>query len=541
MIYPHFFPESRKNEHAERNFFDRITNLKEKYDIFYSKTFLHDQLKKECEIDFIIAPIPNRKERISTILCIEVKGGQIEYNGEKNVWVQNGLEAKKDFVGQATSASHFIVNKYPDISKDVNIEWVLCFPDCEKPQNTPLPTNINEIRIIDKLELLYLDQALETIIESFSNSSNRQGAGYWIYDNFKKNMLRKIGFVETLGARFKYEEEKFVQLTNMQIDFFNRISNNKNIIVNGYAGSGKTLVAIAAAKEKLADGKKVLFTCFNRTLSNKIRYSFDRNDTIIEVKTFYALAKDLIDKKYPNWWEKHDEKSDDFWELEVPSLLDEVIDSSTSKYDAIIIDEGQDFKELWYELLFKLVNKDGYKFIFIDPFQDIFSNYNKIPGIDNFIKFDLVENCRNTKTIVSELSEIINQNIATQPDLPSGDKIIKLEFNNPLELSNGVKKHIKDLVNKENINSKNILIMLNSKKKDSSIANLNKIGKLEISGLARSSKIKNDHIHFTTINVFKGLEVDVLFIIDAQNINNGKLLYTQISRARKMCYIFSCK
>ena len=70
MIYPEYFPRERDQEHAERKVFDRLKELSERYDIFYSKRFVTDGIAKkaEFEVDFIIA-IPEK-----ALVCIEVRG-----------------------------------------------------------------------------------------------------------------------------------------------------------------------------------------------------------------------------------------------------------------------------------------------------------------------------------------------------------------------------------------------------------------------------------------------------------------------------------
>ena len=60
MIYPYSFPISRSNEYAEKAVFDRLEKIKDEYDIFYSRSFIIDEIKKEFEIDFIIADKADR-------------------------------------------------------------------------------------------------------------------------------------------------------------------------------------------------------------------------------------------------------------------------------------------------------------------------------------------------------------------------------------------------------------------------------------------------------------------------------------------------
>ena len=50
MIYPEYFPKERDQEHAERKVFDRLKELSERYDIFYSKRFVTDGIAKEGRI-----------------------------------------------------------------------------------------------------------------------------------------------------------------------------------------------------------------------------------------------------------------------------------------------------------------------------------------------------------------------------------------------------------------------------------------------------------------------------------------------------------
>ena len=278
MIYPYQIPYNVES-HAEKTIFTQLYSVKDDYDIFYSRSFLGRAPKerKEYEIDFIIAEKPKRRGKCSAIFCLEVKGGMIEYNGSKGEWLQNGSPLKKGPDKQASSASHSLVKRYPDLAREVPIEWALCFPDCELPDNTLLPPNLDYNKILDKKSSLYINHALDLMIQKTKANSNKEGCSVHVYESFKKELLRKVGFVETLSTQFKYEDKRFVELTNEQINTFNQLSSNKKILISGYAGSGKTIVAIAAAQEKINKDQRVLFLCYNRALANKIRYRFNKN------------------------------------------------------------------------------------------------------------------------------------------------------------------------------------------------------------------------------------------------------------------------
>jgi len=537
MIYPEFFPEDRKNEFAEKKVFEQLKRISDKYDIFYSRKFITDGIgkKPEYEVDFIIA-IPEK-----AIICLEVKGGVINYSGAKDEWSQNGRVMGKRPDSQASSATHALVKGFSELIRDMAVGWGLCFPDGDLGSKA-LPTSIDSNQIIDQLGILHADKALEYLFDFIKKqNSNRQGAKRWMYNKFKTQLLRDIGFVQVLSTRVKYNERSFIELTNTQITVFNRLKANKNIITTGPAGSGKTIIAKTLAQDLLDKDLRVLFLCFNRTLANKIRYDFDRNETRIEVATFHSFARKIIDTYDINWW-KENSTSEDFWELDVPVKLEECLPFYEDTFDAIIIDEGQDFKELWFELIFSLGNNDCSKHVFMDEMQDIFGHYTKIPNDDTFIKYNLPENCRNTKTIVNYLSEVVSKNIETFDDSPEGEPVVIKSFKNQTEQQKYLLDEIKSLTIEQGISAEQILVLLNSSKAESCLGATTKAGKLEIKALDNKGRFQRDAINYTSINTFKGLEADIVFVVDVDKIpleQKHEKLYTEASRAKHKLYVLS--
>lgn len=537
MIYPEFFPEDRKEEKAERNVFDHLKKLSTIYDIFYSRKFITDGFgkKPEYEIDFIIA-LPEK-----ALICLEVKGGIINYSGMKDEWTQNSKLMNKRPDAQSSKAAHALVKGFSELIGGMSIGWGLCFPDCQLGSKV-LPTSINSNQIIDQLGVLHLDKSLEFLFDFVQKQhSHKTGVRRWMYEKFKTQLLKDIGFVQVLSTRVRYNEQRFIELTSTQIEVFYRLKSNKKIITTGPAGSGKTIVAKTLAQDLINENKKVLFLCFNRTLANKIRYEFDRNEPLIEVATFHSFARKIIDLFDASWW-KDNSPSEDFWELDVPVKLEECLPYFNEKYDAIIIDEGQDFKELWFGLIFSLGTNDSSNHIFIDEMQDIFRHFTKIPNEESFFKYNLPENCRNTKTIVNYLSEVISRNIKSFPNSPEGEAIVLKSFNNQIDQQKFLLDEIKSLTREQGISAEQILILLNSSKAESCLRETVKAGKLEIKALDNKARFQKNVINYTTINTFKGLEADIVFIVDADKIpleQKHEKLYTEASRAKHKLYVFS--
>ena len=539
MIFPEFFPEDRKNEVTELKVFDQLKRVSDIYDIFYSRKFVSDGLgkKPEYEVDFIIA-IPEQ-----AAICLEVKGGLISYSGIEDKWTQNGRTMSKRPDAQATSASHSLAHTFTELIAGMPIGWALCFPDCDLTNTKQLPSSIASEQIIDQLNLLHIDHALPLLFDFLKKQyPTRTGVRKWQYEKFKTQLLRGLGFVQVLSTKIKYDEERFIQLTNHQLDLFKRVATNKNIITSGPAGSGKTIVAKTLAQDFLVDDKTVLFLCFNRTLANKVRYEFDKYEDRVEVSTFHSLARRIIEKFDSNWWgENKGNDADDFWNLDIPVKLEECLQFMKEKYDVLIIDEGQDFKELWFELIFQLIEPNGNKLIFLDEMQNIFGHYSAVPE-DGFIQYTLPENCRNTKNIVKHLSNLLDKDIRSFDNAPIGDEVILREFKNQLEEQKYLLDEIKSLTREHSIEPNQILVLLNSPKSESCLGDTLKAGSLSIQSVDNKGRIQRDAINYTTINTFKGLEADIVFVVDTHLIlkkNKLEKLYTEASRARHKLYVLS--
>ncbi|MEJ6776273.1 MAG: NERD domain-containing protein, partial [Crocinitomicaceae bacterium] len=468
MIYPEFFPADRHDEKAEHKVFEQLKKVSDKYDIFYSRTFVNDGVgkKPEYEIDFIVA-IPEQ-----AIVCIEVKGGLIRYNGISDQWTQNGRLMSKSPDRQATSSSHALAKSFSETIGNLPVGWALSFPDCQIEHGKDLPTSIAQEQILDDLQLLYINDSLPVLFDFLKKQfPTRNGVRRWQYEKFKSKLLRNLGFVQMLSTKIKYDAQRFTELTAHQMDLFSRIASNKDIITLGPAGSGKTIVAKTIAQDLVNDGKRVLFLCFNRTLANKVRYEFDRYEDLIEVTTFHSLSRRIIDQFDATWWtDNKNNEAEEFWNLDVPAKLEECLPFIEEKYDALIIDEGQDFKEFWFELLFQMIHATGRRLIFMDKMQNIFGHFTNIPNQHDFVEYTLPENCRNTKNIVKYLSTLIDEEISSFDKSPSGEEIVQKEFKNNTEQQKYILDEIKSLVNTQDIKTHQILILLNSAKAESSLA-----------------------------------------------------------------------
>ena len=157
--------------------------------------------------------------------------------------------------------------------------------------------------------------------------------------------------------------------------------------LSGVAGSGKTRVIAIRAASLAKLGKKILVICYNITLKNYLKkeiegtkYDFDpTNIDIFYFHDFCKAYKEFRNIEYPD--EGSMQKND---ELEKEKIIRDKIENRnlSANYDAIIIDEGQDFKETWFKLLRNFLSQNGEMLIAFDDKQNIYSIKKfKISGV----------------------------------------------------------------------------------------------------------------------------------------------------------------
>jgi DNA helicase IV len=172
--------------------------------------------------------------------------------------------------------------------------------------------------------------------------------------------------------------------------------------------------------------------------------------------------------------------------------------------------------------------------------QDIFNREVTIPTESSFFKYSLTENCRNTKKIVQFLEKTINSPIPVGNN-PEGDDVIVRRTKNSIELQTQLINDILELTRNQKIKPEQLLIILNSFIEQSSIATLTKVGSLPLKALDNKARFDASTIHFTYINTFKGLECDIVLVIDTHLIaqaDHKKILYTQASRAKHKLFVY---
>ena len=282
---------------------------------------------------------------------------------------------------------------------------------------------------------------LEKLIEEKGKSYLKTGKKYFYDKIFGNNIFKnpKLILENTIQYPISHEKLKDLQSWLIYPDYninlgtppkldqkqkeivLSPLDNKRRRRIRGPAGSGKSLVLASRAAFLASQGYKILILTFNHTMINALRNivlscNYPKKINILNNITFlnyhgwckralsysqfwesYKLIwKDFkngkqisaVDKK--NLESKFDDTLESILEYEIPELLvqaikedDRLKKSRIPRYDAILVDEGQDFLPEWWISCCGVLKNNGEGLFCADPTQNIYNRDLKFANSDN--------------------------------------------------------------------------------------------------------------------------------------------------------------
>ncbi|MFZ4857855.1 MAG: DEAD/DEAH box helicase [Desulfuromonadaceae bacterium] len=344
-------------------------------------------------------------------------------------------------------------------------------------------------------------------------------------------------------------------------------------LISGPSGCGKTLVLIHQAgflKKYNPAVKRILFLCYNVTLVNYIRrllaaQGLPLGPEGVEVLHFYELCERLTGDKV-----LHENQDRDYYKIVTEDAIAKELPESLC-YDAILVDEGQDFSNEMLQVVMKFLNrKTNFLTIALDEGQNLYGQKRVWSNVGIHIKGrkrQLNVIYRNTKEIAEfanrfrygskDPGEGTNQQHAlfADPRISNGPCPVLEQFNDIDKVIDSVAKEIKSLVDSGTFPLSEIAVMYTMKKSGKEggqsipellATALDRCGILnkwlsEDYRAKRSHDITANSVTITTIHSAKGLDFACVFLIGLDALEPGErwaqeqidsLAYVGITRAR---------
>lgn len=192
----------------------------------------------------------------------------------------------------------------------------------------------------------------------------------------------RINPPKNLELELVLNDDELIKVLDRQQESIAKSLGPGHRILKGVAGSGKSLVATYRAQHlaKMNPNWRILVVCFNITLRGHLGASLNdahlqpfktpHGTGSIEVKHYHSLLKDLTGISLPK---KPSDPWDDYTKQMAQALKDYVDEHDDFiKYDAIIVDEGQDFSEEMLASLLKILGDSESLLFCLDPAQNMF-------------------------------------------------------------------------------------------------------------------------------------------------------------------------
>jgi hypothetical protein len=514
------------------------------------------------EIDFVVlAPS-------GAVICLEIKGGRVSCkDGTWHTVDRSGVSAelKKSPFMQARDGMFSLfraVQAKFGINSDAGrclFAYAVIFPDIDPPPQTPE---------FERWEAISRDDLRSPISDVLRKLISAQGKkiGPHCGPHAPDAAVREIRqFLRpdferwvTRSTAIRESEAGLISLTEDQYLVLDMISDNPRCLIEGAAGTGKTVLALEYARREASCGKRVALVCFNRLLGDWFEHrAKEFKIPGLTATSFFRFLRSLvISSEFRDEYECTSRNTDPaivFSEL-LPFYAQLAVEAGSPSFDVLVMDEAQDLLNSENIDLIGAMLRGGMAggswYIFGDfTRQCIHGNVSPTAAMaalesrcPHFVRTRLRTNCRNTRRIGEETALLSG---FTSPPYKLGQidglavdyRYWKNASHQLEKLTEVVQQMISDGVDLSDV------VLISSRKFADSVA-----AKLSVECPKRSvtayelrsgadSERRSSGVGFATVQAFKGMESRAVIFCDVEEVENEApqaLLYTGMSRARSL-------
>lgn len=546
MIPPSY--DESTSSHAETTLYFHLANhLSDDWTAIHSLPYLSQSRSyvQEGECDFLLLH-PRHG-----LLVIEAKSGTPGYDGKTRQWSYDDGRRVTDPFAQAQKSMHFLV----DLLRRDCLAWrsanlaygyAVAFPEACSVVGNLRPDMGMDLLLLEP----DLDRIQDAVIRTLARfgppaGGNDQRAIDALLDVLQPSFRLAPALGRALQPTIESARREFVRLTDEQAGTLEGLGDNPRLLVRGRAGTGKTLLVATEAYRLAAAGRRVLVLCFNRRLAAFLRTELAAlTDEPGEafVGTFHDLCTEILrtagaaspDANHPGYWDQL-----------LPDAALEALPDFAPRYDAILVDEAQDFRADWWLLIEELLaDRAASTFhLFGDDQQNLFGRRGELP----FEKpvFHLKRNCRNTASIAAYTLTAagLDPDDAATRGLPEGPEPVVHEVTDSASERDAVRRVLHEVVHDGSVAPDDIVLLGCHKLEKSSFAGGAKLGNLTIRDI--ESDPAPNTVRYATVHKFKGLEADCVLLTGIDQPSNyydeghmARFVYVGGSRARVVLHVF---
>lgn len=352
-----------------------------------------------------------------------------------------------------------------------------------------------------------------------------------------KVLMPDFRLAYSLSSEMYDGRRRILKLTADQFNILDALEDTPRALIRGAAGTGKTFLLMEKARRLSEEGRSVLVLCYNRPLAEHLERWCADTGVNADVCTFHHLCHLVIEHAGEKFEPPTGDGAEQFWKVQAPNRMFELLDGYPKRWDAVLVDEGQDFDAAWWVCVDgALSDSESLSHIFCDPNQRIFDVAEGFPFDQP--RFSLKTNCRNTRNICRLIQAVRSDYEAKVPsDAPIGRVPCFVRTDSQAQTLQQVDRLVNHLIARESIEPRQIVVLSPHSIIHSALAGRRKAGDYR---LAEMSDRSDDAVTFSSISRFKGLESDVIIVIDIDGQNpeaTDSRLHVALSRAAQLLYV----
>lgn len=543
-----FFPDKIHEERrrdpllrAEVRFFELLeAQLPAGWTVFYDIGWLGRRSNsgnlRDGQMDFILA------HAVNGVLVIELKGGVISFDGTAQQWHSTDSFGVRHNIRnpfqQAKDGKYNLRERLADLLDlrllDVQLHHAVAFPGTDRPQE-PITTEAVPDLIIGRGDLTTLYSRIEEIL-AFARGSGSFEHGKEIVDGLVRLLARSTNLPNPLRSQIDDEHAEIQTLTNTQIELFRRLQRTRRLSIGGGAGSGKTYVAVQRARDLARQGFETLLVCCSEPLALFLKSLVGQ-----EPRLSVMSASELACRYVPDL-DREDPNPDESFPIR---LLAAIGDLPRPPFDAILVDEGQDFSSDWFDALEGCVigGENSIFYVFHDTNNQVIRpNAGKIPS--SLLKFDLEENLRNAQTICRSMQRFYSGTVRIAPRGPEGRAVELHQYTSFAELERQLAKVLTGLLMVENLLAREIVVLTpRASVAESALLEMGFPHGIRL--VTNPDEVRARSVLLATVADFKGLERPVVLVAELDDklptepSHRAAVFYVAFSRPRSLLSLFA--
>ena len=279
------------------------------------------------------------------VLAIEVKGGRHQVRDHQYVHVKSGRRVP--VIKQARDNAHGLSRWFdPSLGIQGRIGYAIALPDSSLDRKLLPPalrgghegSSDDIVLLMD--DLPRVGERVRHIMEQWCVRLKKGPLGQTMVDHVVALVSPQDDGESVWRARIYGRDERWLKLTDQQVDCLDHISSSTRQVVLGWPGTGKTLLACETVKRAASHGRRCLFLTFNKLIAAHLRAQLEEVESC-DVFHFHGLLKEMPGAPAGTLEGKNEEVI----------LCQAAQDGFFARWDVLVVDEAQALAEAWHQAL----------------------------------------------------------------------------------------------------------------------------------------------------------------------------------------------